>query len=477
MTGEAYGNPYQTQQQLYSATLRAKVAGLDFVSVSGYAVNKASGFQDVGTILNPFFNGGYGGPINFHVLDVASQQYNETGKFSQEMRLSASVGKWLDWLVGGFYTHESVPFGNGDYNFYSANPTTETIGSLLINSVQSPYSFNEDAIFSDVTLHFTDQFDLQLGGRESWNNTKYQQTNLGPADPDFYGHPSPDPGPVERSTGQAFTYLITPQFKLSTDAMIYARIATGYRIGGPNQLAPFINAPAEYKPDKTINYEIGFKDELLDRKLSIDASVYYINWHDFQLLVFKGGNPFVTNAGQAKSEGVELEVKSHPIAGLTLTAEGSFNEAELTQDLPLVAQAAGTYGVAGDPLPYSIRRSGGITANQDFPLSNAWTGFVGGQFTYVSSRPTEFQAPPAFTSGAPGPRTTVPSYTTLNLRTGARYDSWLLNLYVNNLADRRSIVGDVGGIFATGVAGGANGHYYGIALQPRTIGVNISRKF
>jgi iron complex outermembrane receptor protein len=98
---------------------------------------------------------------------------------------------------------------------------------------------------------------------------------------------------------------------------------------------------------------------------------------------------------------------------------------------------------------------------------NAWQGFVGGAFTYVGPRPTEF-------ASAPGAlRVQLPSYTALNLHIGARYESWLVNLYVNNVADQRSIVGATRFIQAVGDTGG----YYGTVIQPRTIGLSVTRNF
>ena len=51
-TGEPFANPYTTQEQLYSATLRAKVAGLDLVSVTGYSVNKLDDWSDLGSAFD-----------------------------------------------------------------------------------------------------------------------------------------------------------------------------------------------------------------------------------------------------------------------------------------------------------------------------------------------------------------------------------------------------------------------------------------
>jgi len=400
-------------------------------------------------------------------LGIGSQLVDETNKFSQELRLSSSIGQWLDWLVGGFYTHENAPISHE--NFTSANPATGTLGDVFLTYVETPYRFSEEAIFSDLTVHFTDRFNVQLGGRESWYNQVYQETYTGPGAIDYPGHPSPYVAPELHATGSAFTYLVTPQFKISPETTAYARVASGYRIGGPNSSALiYPGTPSEYKPDRTTNYEIGIKGDYLEHRLSVDVAAYYISWHDFQLKVLQDSfNQFTTNAGDAKSEGVELSVQAHPVTGLTIQAEGSFNDAALTQDLPAAAVAAGAYAVAGDRLPYSIRWSGGITANQDFPLWRGWTGFVGGAFDYVGLRYAEFA------SSSTSPRIQMPAYSTLNLRMGALHELWLFNLFVNNVGDRRGIVGGFAGAVETGNAD----QYAGTVIQPRTVGLSVARSF
>jgi outer membrane receptor protein involved in Fe transport len=252
--------------------------------------------------------------------------------------------------------------------------------------------------------------------------------------------------------------------------MTYARVASGYRIGGPNFYASTPGVPKDYKPDTTTNFELGLKGDFLEHRLSVDTSIYHINWHDFQIGVFNtidGQAVFYeTNAGDAKSDGVELSLQARPARGLTIAAQGSFNNAVLTEDLP----PGPAYGLAGDRLPYSIRWSGGASVNQDFQLWNEWTGFAGGELTYVGLREGEFA------SGPPSPTTTprlqYPAYTTINLRTGVRSQSWFLNLYVNNLADKRGIAG-AQPTTSVGVTGG----YYGTVILPRTIGLTVVRNF
>jgi len=467
-TGLPGSNSWYTRWQLYTANLNTKLAGVEIVSVTGYNVNTLESWQDLTgfSFATTEANKLYPGSTGYN-----QENYFHTEKITQEIRLSSAVQNWLDWLAGGFYTHETSP--GTRQTPYAANIDTGALTGPVVSFNYFPLTFSEYAFFGDLTFHIADQFDVQLGGRQSWNKISYQNVDIGPAVPDYFpGQQSPFFQPMGHASDSPFTYLVTPKYVISPDLQIYARIASGYRIGGPNvYFGPGTvgeGIPTSYKADKTTNYELGVKGSALDHRLSFDAAAYYINWKDFQLGVLSPhGIGYTTNAGAAKSEGFEFSIEAHPAEGLTLAVQGSYNNAVLKQDLPLDAVNYGIFGLAGDRLPYSIRTSGGLTANQDIHLSGDWVGFFGGAINYVGSRPYEFS------SSATQPRTWMPAYTQFNLRTGARYQSWLINLYVNNVANKRGVVG----LFTP--AGNLNnpGGWLASVIQPRTVGLNFARTF
>jgi outer membrane receptor protein involved in Fe transport len=452
---------YRTQWELYSATVKARIADVDLVSVTGYTSNWYTNWTDF--TGNSYISGT--ADKYYSVSGAAERNHYRTDKISQELRLSSSIGHWLDWLVGGFYTHERSP--GSSQTLDAAGLTTGAVAGPLFVASYSPLTFSEYAAFGALTFHMTDRFDVQVGGRESWNKTQYESAYTGVAIEDFFGVPSPDVQPTGHASGNAFTYLVTPKFAISPDVMVYARVASGYRNGGPNLvtgegLAQGI--PTDYKPDRTTNYEVGIKGDLLEHRFSFDAAAYYISWKNFQISVLNPSNfGYETNAGGAKSEGVELSVKVRPAYGLTITAEGSFDDAELTQDIP--SNGAGIYGLSGDRLPYSIRFSGGLSVNQDVRLWNEWVGFLGGSVNYIGSRLWEF------TSNAQQPRLNLPAYTTATLHAGARHDTWSINVFVNNVGNRRGVVGILP-VPALGTPG-----YYTTVVQPRTVGITVARSF
>jgi iron complex outermembrane recepter protein len=435
--------------QAYSATVNAKLgAGIDFVSLTGYNIREAQTSVDVSSAY-----GGFAEQV-YNVGTTALVSASKTNKFSQEMRLSVPLGSHFEWLLGGFYTHE------GSTVRQDINAVTPDSGAVVANGLRTttPSIYAESAAFTDLTWHITDQFDIQTGGRWSSIQQSLQNTLAAP----LLGAPASQAGATTHSSAHPVTYLLTPRFKLSPQLMVYARIASGYRPGGSNgPLCGIFKFSCEYSPDKTYNYELGAKGTILDHVLSYDVSLYRINWKDIQLhAVVPPGIGYLSNASEAKSQGLELSLEARPLTGLTAAAWATWNTAELTEPLPADATAQ---GVSGDRLPYSSRFSGNFSLNQDFPLPHNLTGFAGGSVSYVGNRLGAF----AGAGSVVAPRVYLPAYARTDAHAGVRYDTWTVNAYVNNAFDKRGILESGADLLPVAT----------LYIQPRTFGVNLTKVF
>src|SRR3546814_9726493 len=85
--------------------------------------------------------------------------------------------------------------------------------------------------------------------------------------------------------------------------MLYGRVATGYRPGGPNVIVP--NVPPSVDADRMTNYEIGLKADLADRMASVDVALFWMDWTDIQVTRAFGGVSGGANGGKATSKGIE----------------------------------------------------------------------------------------------------------------------------------------------------------------------------
>jgi hypothetical protein len=91
-------------------------------------------------------------------------------------------------------------------------------------------------------------------------------------------------------------------------------------------------------------------------------------------------------------------------------------------------------------------------------------GFAAASVSYVGDRQGEFPSVYA----TPPLRQYFPAYAKIDLRAGAKYDSWTVNFFVNNAADKRGVL-----------SGGLNSSppFAFSYIQPRTVGFFIAKTF
>ncbi|MGB8603297.1 MAG: TonB-dependent receptor, partial [Rhizomicrobium sp.] len=342
----------------------------------------------------------------------------------------------------------------GDQTVYAADKDTGALySSDYLYTVHDPASYNEAAMFGSLTYHFTKDFDLQLGGRLSAQHQKFT---------DELGGLLEGGTDITKTASSAnvFTYSITPRYHISEDMMVYARVATGYRPGGGNS-AP--DEPSSYGPDRTVNYEIGFKGVLLPHLLTVDTSLFDIEWNNIQLEATSPTNfSFVENGGAARSRGAEISAYLTPLDGMTIAANFSYVDAVLTRNV----NVSSLYGIKGDRLPYSSKTAGSISVDQDFPLAIDLDGFVGATFNYTGSRYAAFPTKSAYS------RFFMPAYGTVDLRAGVEYQDWKISLYAKNVFDQVGFTYGQSRNVAT-----RSGNYDASIIAPRTVGLSVTRNF
>ena len=192
------------------------------------------------------------------------------------------------------------------------------------------------------------------------------------------------------SSEDVFTYSIAPKFKLNDRMAIYARVAKGFRPGGPNVIAPDAppGTPTSYGSDSTLNYELGFKGENEARtcRLRRGCLPYRLGRHPVAGRV--NGIGINTNAGSAKSDGVEASLMFRPVDRLKLSLTGAYTDAKLTEDADPILVG----GRDGDHLPYTPKTSYSASADYDWPLADGRSAYVGASFSHLSEVPAAFDA-------------------------------------------------------------------------------------
>lgn len=431
--------------QLYSLNMSLDVGFGTLQSITSYGEVDVVSLNDV----QPFANA---------LAPNSSVRSNNTvglGKFTQELRLASDVGgetsgTRLDWQLGLFYTKEEVDFLQ-EFNVL-AQPSLTPLATFVSNSL--PSQFEDVAGYANATLHFGERFDIEFGLRVARNNQESKLTQSGLA----VGGAT-IVNPVRNSAETATTFQIAPRFRINDDAMIYARVARGYRPGGPQIPVPGAptTLPNSFGSDSTLNYEIGFKGALFDKMLTVDVAAFYIDWSDVQVLtgVIVGGNQFTItgNVGEAVSKGFEWGFELRPTDGLTLSAIGAYTDATFTRAEPVIG------ALDGDNLPYVADLTSTIGFNYERALSDNWDGFVAGSWTYTGERVSDFPF-----------KIELPSFSTFDAQIGVRSGKYAVELFGKNLSDVRGItnfvpLGATGGVGTMGI------------IRPRTIGIRLTADF
>ncbi|BBO85431.1 TonB-dependent receptor [Desulfosarcina ovata subsp. sediminis] len=214
--------------------------------------------------------------------------------FSQELRLDSSGDK-LKWLVGLYYDNDY----NDTYYFQDSY-----IPSMVLTTDRE-IEGNSYAIFGQTSYPMLPQISLVFGLRY-----EYQEM-------DFEDHIY---GTVADNSWDDFSPKVAMEYSLTSNIMAYASVSKGYRSGGFNFLATDLQY-IKFDSEKLWSYELGVKSSMLDKRLTANAAVFYMDIEDMQVNESVSlSEVYVTNAGKASAMGGEIEMRANLFDGLVLNA-------------------------------------------------------------------------------------------------------------------------------------------------------------
>jgi outer membrane receptor protein involved in Fe transport len=447
----------------YNVTVKGKIGGAALVSSTTYQKNFASTTVDQSSLIGALF--ALPPPFGLGIPGIGAQttQWVNTRRVSEEVRVEASAAAdRLKYQVGLFATDENSSNQLPPLDlFLTANNAPFPVGLPLANALIN-IKYREYSLFANGSYSITPQLELQGGLRYSQYTQDYLQDYkraLLTAIPVFI---------TQNEKQNKPTYLASLRYKPNANTAVYARIANGYRVGGPSALPPGVipGGKQSYDPDSVTSYELGLKSTFLEGRASIEAAIFKTDWKDVQIQTSAqtaaGTFQYFVNGSKAESQGAEVLLLWLPVHGLTLRLTGGYTDSKLTADAP----AAG--GLKGDRMPFvpKFSYSAGIDY-QPAPIGEA-RPFVGLTYSHVDTRRSNFSNKTPFD---------VPGYGLVNFDAGLDYSKLRASFYVKNLSNSRGInfMNGVGLAFP-GVNPLGNPFTAGV-VAPRTIGVDLSLRF
>lgn len=417
--------------------------------------------------------------------------------WTAEVRFTSAFQGPFQFVVGGYYDDSTVSIDStvvrapdpttGVTPCYSypsctdAGFTPQIVFSTLDNRDVEQY-----AIYAQGDYELTDTLTATLGVRyysaditdygliqqdvfaqDPICSTFYVYRGFGP--PNLCGYVFGDVTvPYDRGTTPSSenktSYNISLLWEPTPDTSIYGRAASGFRIGGVNNISLLaasggVTIPTTFGPDSLWSYELGLKHFFWDRRGYLDLAVYRIDWSDQQLNSTdpSGAFDFQVNAGKTEINGVELQVSLEPVDGLTLGGGVVYTDATLAEDLPATSTAI---GFDGDTIPGVAQWAGSVNGEYEWAMSSTVNGFVQAIGSYRDSSSTAFNpADPNYLERE--------SYTVWDAAVGLRKDNWEARIFLNNVTDEAAQL-------AINVGNDGLRVY---SPRPRSIGVRLSGTF
>jgi iron complex outermembrane receptor protein len=416
-----------------------------------------------------------GAPID--ILDInwssAFQQFSEEARFNYN-------GDRLQFVAGGFYGWDRTITDNTFNIGQALGPGVN--GGFFQHYRQTRRSY---AIFAQGDFEITDKLVLTLGGRYTWDRSRYDDAyaflGAGNVGSPFFplattvpcaGVPGTcpyDPGARYEISGKnnALTGRAALSYTFDDGTLVYASYNRGYRSGAFNGGGYASSSGITYiQPERVNAYEVGLKGRYFNM-LTLSAAAFYYDYTNQQLQDLRPGPiAFLVNAPKAQVYGAEAEARLRLSPAITLTAAAGYLHSTyktLTLQNTLLD---------GNDLPFAPR----FTAQAGLDLTlfkEDESGFtISPSVAYFSRQYfTPFNEINAVGSPQVNSELQQGSYAKVNVTAAYTINNLTFKAFVHNLFDRQTYS------YGLDIRGAGLGYNFLVPAAPRTFGGSVRLAF
>jgi iron complex outermembrane receptor protein len=452
--------PKTDKEIMESLDINYSFDSFDATMIAAYWARRSTQFEEASEMFdNPaqglaYFanyglpNPGYYGPSG--TGEAYGYEDDPTNQFSAELRFSSTGKGKLQWVAGAYFSHYWAT-----WTFAGTTPNYATymdIGTLAPATTPnwfdaySPTTMEQYAVYGNATYAITSKLKLSVGLRVTDYDYQFESkirgwgSALGAAAPSI----TPDITQSEAVEDPKFNLA----YAVNSDLNLYATAAEGFRPGGGNAAYPTTGSvwsaafagmnytsgkwPSTYNPDSVWSYEMGSKSRWLGRRLMVNASLYYEDWKNIQLLAYPDDWAFNINGNHATIYGGDVEVRALLGAGFELSGSIGY----LHDDLD-----GGPHWVIAptDVLPDVAPVNGNLILSYATPLLKRFVLKAQMETVYVGPRYSlDFLYYPGYAEN--GEYNQLPGYALTNFRVGigSQLNDWDVTLFVNNAFNKQA---------------------------------------
>lgn len=396
-----------------------------------------------------------GGLANCNTID--SRPNGTLRSFSHELRLQSTAQATFRWMTGLYYSdvQEAQTAFTGRVPPLSTVSIFDTLANNNLNKVRFEDRIRN--VFALADYLFDDRWSVSAEARYGDEDKEiFRITNA-------TGGAFTAGAAYQTQDYQPFTWRASLNFRPMPGVLTYLSAAKGEKSGGFNvaRYPAFLNQ-GEFAAETNITYELGLKSDWLDRRLRLNAALYYIDWRDLQastpqftddqaLRPLTPQDPaIISNIGGAESTGVELELGYVFTPNLNATLALAFNDPKYRDARLFAANAIPPVGtptrqnpplgnircdgtlcradgsIDGNSLERQSKLSAVLLLGYDRTIGDDWRLYTNLDVQYQSKQYVE-----ALNLGWTAPRTIT------NLRLGLSSDHWEAALWARNLLDEK----------------------------------------
>ena len=394
--------------------LNSPVGGALDYQVGLYAIRN---HHDVDSKVGYGYDAGawFANPAQYGSLDADGNGRNLLGNALNRVR-----------TIGTADNRNFSPAVYGQFNWHLSDALTLTAGGRVTHEHRTASNFNA---VTDPGYGQNLDFATSATGALATTNTAAQLADADAAAAEYFGAPSyaaltaaqqvqlasatalrkaklgklySTVASVPISDTQA-NWNLTPTYKFSDKVTGYLAIQHGEKSG----VAQVINGDSlNARPETTNNIELGLKNALLDRTLTLDVDLYQASIRDYQLqayvldtvataLLAPGSAPVYIaatgNAAKVQSRGLEIDATYTGVRDTTLRFAGAYGLSRFisfaNSSLPPEADpsaAAKSQDLSGRTLPGAARFTGNLGLEHRIPVFGNRQLHVDGNYAYTS---------------------------------------------------------------------------------------------
>jgi iron complex outermembrane receptor protein len=290
---------------------------------------------------------------------------------------------------------------------------------------------------------------------------------------------------------------LTPRFvanyQVNDGLNVYGTISKGYKAGGSSVGN---NTNQEGSPGFTTmfdeetlwNFELGFKSELMNNRVRLNASVFHLQWENLQMEAFRFLTPGdlssnfeqTINIKDAEATGVEVELLAVISDRFTLSGSVGFLDTEITSDTHAEITGGFLVELKGLELPKAPEFTASLAGEYRWPVADneAWVRL---EYTHRDGQYSDIEGLTNLQTRGPSPNQGLirnmpfgefpylsPDFDVFNLRAGFDLEDWYINVFVQNLFEEEYYTGTQENFGVSGIR---------LRPHPRIIGGSVTYRF